>query len=158
MKMNFTLSKNSDEGRFIHSKKGNEEIMIGFYTKETIEELFHSILQRHQEGLEQSKKNSEFVFLLQVPRDKSQPWSSCIDSSQPWLSCIDSSQWLKNKKATFNPKNNKDNNCFQYAITATLNHESIRKPERLSRIEPYVRQYDWKEINFPTGSTDWKKV
>ena len=31
----------------------------------------------------------------------------------------------KNKKATINPKNTKDNNCFQYAITAALNHHNI---------------------------------
>ena len=30
-------------------------------------------------------------------------------------SYIDSPKWLKNKKATINPKNN-DNNCCQYAL------------------------------------------
>ena len=40
-------------------------------------------------------------------------------------SCIDSPRWLKNKKATINPKNN-DGKCFQYAITAALNHEQIK--------------------------------
>ena len=29
---------------------------------------------------------------------------------------------VKNKGVTINPKNNKDNNCFQYAITAALNY------------------------------------
>ena len=31
-------------------------------------------------------------------------------------SYIDSPEWLKNKKATINPKNN-DDKCFQYALT-----------------------------------------
>ena len=31
-------------------------------------------------------------------------------------SYIDSPKWLKNKKATINPKNNGDK-CFQYALT-----------------------------------------
>ena len=31
-------------------------------------------------------------------------------------SYIDSPEWLKNRKATINPKNN-DHNCFQYALT-----------------------------------------
>ena len=31
-------------------------------------------------------------------------------------SYIDSAEWLKNRKATINPKNN-DDNCFQYALT-----------------------------------------
>ena len=36
-------------------------------------------------------------------------------------SYIDSPKWLKNKKATKNPKNN-DGNCFQYALTVALNY------------------------------------
>ena len=41
-------------------------------------------------------------------------------------SYIDSPKWLKNKKATINPKNN-DENCFQYALTVALNYEQIKK-------------------------------
>ena len=37
-------------------------------------------------------------------------------------SYIDSPKWLKNKKATINPKNN-NYKCLQYAFTAALNHE-----------------------------------
>ena len=39
---------------------------------------------------------------------------------------IDSPEWLENKKATINPKSN-DNRCFQYALTASLNHEQIKR-------------------------------
>ena len=39
-------------------------------------------------------------------------------------SYIDSPKWLKNKKATINPKNN-DGRCFQYALTDALNYEKI---------------------------------
>ena len=38
---------------------------------------------------------------------------------------IDSPEWTKNKKATINPKNKKDDKCFQYAITAALNYQQI---------------------------------
>ena len=37
-------------------------------------------------------------------------------------SYIDSTEWLKNKKATINPKNN-DGKYFQFAITEALNDE-----------------------------------
>ena len=50
---------------------------------------------------------------------------------------IDSPQWLKNKKATINPKNN-DHEYFQYA---TLNNEQIKShPERISNIKPFINQ------------------
>ena len=36
-------------------------------------------------------------------------------------SYIDSPEWLKDKRATINPKNI-DDECFKYAITVALNH------------------------------------
>ena len=33
-----------------------------------------------------------------------------------------------------------------------------KKPQRISKIEPFINQYNWKEINFPPDpSKDWKK-
>ena len=42
-------------------------------------------------------------------------------------SCVDSPDWIKNKKATINPINNKDSKCFQHAITVALNYEERKK-------------------------------
>ena len=56
----------------------------------------------------------------------------------------DSPKWLKNKKATINPKNNNDK-YFQYAITVVLNYQNIKNnPERLTKIKPFNDQYNWK--------------
>ena len=38
-----------------------------------------------------------------------------------------SHDWIKNKKATINPINKEDDNCFQYAITVVLDYEEIKK-------------------------------
>ena len=70
---------------------------------------------------------------------------------------IDSPKWIKNKKSTINPKNN-DYKCFQYAVTLALNLDKINShPERISKIKPFIEQYNWKEIDFPATSKDWKK-
>ena len=46
-------------------------------------------------------------------------------------SYIKSPEWLRNKGATINPKNN-DDNCFQYATTVALNQQNIENhPERI---------------------------
>ena len=37
---------------------------------------------------------------------------------------IKSSEWLENKGATINPKNKKDNKCFQYSVILALNYET----------------------------------
>ena len=73
-------------------------------------------------------------------------------------SYIDSSKWVKNKRATINPENKKDDRCFQYAVTVALNHEQIKDhPERISKIKPFIDEYDWKEIDFPSTGKDWKR-
>ena len=73
-------------------------------------------------------------------------------------SYTDSLDWIKNKKATINSINKKDNKCFQHAETAALNHEKIRKhPERITKIKPFINKYKWKETNFSWEKDDWKK-
>ena len=42
-------------------------------------------------------------------------------------SYIDFLNWIKSKKASLNTTNKKDNKYFQYTVTATLNHEEIKK-------------------------------
>ena len=72
-------------------------------------------------------------------------------------SYIDSPKWLKDKKSTVNQKNN-DNKCFQYAVTLALNIDKINDhPERISKVKPFIEKYNWKDIDFPSTSKDWKK-
>ena len=62
-------------------------------------------------------------------------------------SYIDSPTWVKNKGVTINTKNTKNNNCFQYAITAALNYRNIgNHPERISKPGPFINKYNWKDI------------
>ena len=46
----------------MHTRRNNIEIMIGYETDEIIEELFESLLQKYQEGLEERMRRSEFIF------------------------------------------------------------------------------------------------
>ena len=131
MPINFISSKDSDETRNMHTKSDNIEIMMGSEKDDIINELFESLLQKYQEGLEESMRGSEFIFdsvdLLYYNLKE-------ISLNRKGSSYIDSPKWLKNKKATINPKNN-DNNCFQYALTVALNYQNIEKePQRISKI------------------------
>ena len=63
MAINYISSKeDSNETRTMHTKSNNMDIMMGSQTDEIIEELFKSLLQKYQEGLEESMRGSEFVF------------------------------------------------------------------------------------------------
>ena len=117
MSISFISPKDSDETRNMHTKSISIEIMVGSETDKIIEKLLKSFLKRYQR-LEESMKGSEFIFdsvnLLHYHLQKT-------SLKRTGLSYIDSPEWLKNKEATINPKNN-DDNCFQYALTVALNY------------------------------------
>ena len=94
---------------------------------EVIKEFFNSLKNRYQNNLK-SIEDKEFVFdyvyFLYYKCHKINP--SCGGSY------IDSPYWLK--KAAINPINRKDNKCFQYAVSVTLNHEKLKKdPQRITK-------------------------
>ena len=62
MKPKFMLLTDSNEKRMLHTKNDNVENMFSKDADEIIQELFDSLLERYQEGLEQSMKSSGFVF------------------------------------------------------------------------------------------------
>ena len=150
----FIFSKpGSDETRVMHTRSDNEEFMNGSDTDEIIKGLFESFLQKYEENLQEKMKGSDFEFdgvnFLYHDFNKR--------SISRGGSYIDSPKWLKNKKSTINPKNN-DYKCFQYAVTLALNLDEIKNhSERISKIKPFMEQYNWKEIDFPSTSKDWKK-
>ena len=50
------------------------------------------------------------------------------------------------------------NTFYTFSITLALNLDKINShPERISKIKPFIEQYNWKEIGFPSTSNDWKK-
>ena len=152
--INFIFLKlDSDETRVMHTKSDNKEFMNGSDTDEIIKELFKSLLQRYQENLQEKMRGSDFAFdgvnFLYYDFNKI--------SINRGGSYIDSPKLLIDKKSTINPKNN-DYKCFQYAVTLALNLDKINNyPERISKIKPFIEQYNSKDIDFPSTSKDWKK-
>ena len=127
--------------------------MIGKDNDEIIEGLFKSFLQKYEENLQNKMRGSDFEFdgvnFLYYDFNKI--------SLNRGGSYIDSPKWLKDKKSTINPRNN-DDKCFQYAVTLALNLDKTNKhPQRISKIKPFIDQYNWKDIDFPSTSKDWKK-
>ena len=50
-----------------------------------------------------------------------------------------------------NPQN-KDEECFKWAVIAALHHEEIKEDhQRISRLRPYENQYNWKGVEFPVS-------
>ena len=60
-------------------------------------------------------------------------------------------EWTQNKKAVINPQN-KDEECFKWAVIEALHHEEIKhNPERISLLRPYENQHNWKGLEFPVS-------
>ena len=100
-------------------------------------------------------RGSEFVFhCVQSLHYKCHKFN--LNREGPY---VDSPDWIKNKKATINPINKKDNKYFLYAIIVALNHEEIEKdPQRITKIKPFINKYNWKGINYPWERNDLKKI
>ena len=65
-----------------------------------------------------------------------------------------SSEWLRSKKESIT----NEDNCFQNALNDSLDYQTIKThPERISKLKPYINQYNWKDIKFPLDKEDWKK-
>ena len=66
MSINFISFKDSTETCNMHTKSNNIEITVGSETDKITEELFKSLLQRYQEGLEELMKGSEFILIVLI--------------------------------------------------------------------------------------------
>ena len=155
MRIIFVSFIDRNETRVMHTKSNNIEIMNSIDTSDAINELIDSFYKRYQEGLETKMKGSSYIFehidLLEYHLHKI--------SLNRGSSYIESPEWIKNKGVTINPKNNEDNNCFQYAIIAALKYHNIdHYPERISKLKPFINSYNWKDIEFPSYTKDWKKI
>ena len=63
-----------------------------------------------------------------------------------------SPDWIASKKATINPKNEKDNKCFQWSIIAGLNYNKIKEKELKKLLK--FRKVD---TDFSSYQRDWEE-
>ena len=64
-----------------------------------------------------------------------------------------SSECLRNKKEAIID----GDNCFENALNYVLGYQRVKKdPQEISKIKPYISQYNWKDIEFPSHKEDWK--
>ena len=109
MQNNCISTKNFEDARTIYTKSKPVEILMDSNTNAVIDRLIDTTLKRFQQAMKTSIKGSKFthesVGLLYYHFQR-------IDIRRA-ESYIISPDWIANKKATINPKNEKDNKCFQ---------------------------------------------
>ena len=117
-------TKSFDETRTVHPKSRQVEFYMGSDTENITDTLFNTLLQNFPLIQETSnERGSEFIpdsiELLEYELHK----INIIRAE----SYIVSPDWIASKKATTNAKNEKDNKCFQWSITAGLNYNIIKE-------------------------------
>ena len=136
-----SLKPGSDETRIMHTKSDNEESMNDRDTDEVIKLLFELFLQKYEENLQEKMKGSDFEFdvvnFLYYDFNKTSIYRGG--------SYINSPKW-----SYFGAT---------YAVTLALNLDNTdNHPEGISKIKPFINKYNWKDIDFPAMSKDWKKI
>ena len=86
-------------------------------------------MQKYQEGLEEKKKEKVNLFLIVLILLHHNLHKISLNRVGSYMHFP---QWLKNEKATINPKNNEDK-CFQYAVIAALNYQNIKKKKKINK-------------------------
>jgi hypothetical protein len=94
-------------------------------------------------------RGSNWIFRSVVRMDIS------IDKFQPWggSSWIDLPAWVKATKSVVNPQNKEDNECFKWAITASL-YPIKKNSNRVSNYEENAKNFCWDGVNFPATRKD----
>ena len=111
------VNKNTEEFYPLYIHSGNSKVYIGSETSMVVDDLFKSLLDDYRFSLRTKMKKSNLTY------DRVRAFYyklHKISINRGGGSFIDSRDWIKNKKATMNPKNKNDDQCMQYAIVALL--------------------------------------
>ena len=122
IRVNFISSKDTGETHNIYVWSDNKIFIWCSHTDNSIRGLFLSFLVNYQKELKiisASGLNFESVELMDYKLHKVR--------LKRGGSYIKSPEWLLYKRAEINPKNEKDDKCFQYALTLALNYNEIKK-------------------------------
>ena len=149
MQNNFISDKKFEDTRTIYAASKPVEIFMGSNTENAVDTLFNAILDRIQQAIETLNERGsgfihEIVALLCYYFQKTD-----IKRGESYIMSPD---WIVSKKATINPKNEKDNECFKWSIIAGLNYNKINEKE-LKKIEKFKRV----DTNFSSYQRDWEE-
>ena len=127
MSVNFISSNDTGEIHTFFVWSDNEEVRSGNEIDDIIKRLIKSFLTNYQNEEKILRNGSNFVFesvdLLSYHIHKTK--------LKKGKSYIKSPEWILNKRATINQKN-ENNKCFQHSITVALNDQNIgNHPERI---------------------------
>ena len=148
----FKKIKHEDKDFSLHKRdwenfeQNNESMAIDIlFSSKDSEEI--TLLYKSEYNLERENK----VLLLMINDDDNEKYYYFAVKSKLELY---SSEWLRSKKESIT----NEDNCFQNALNDSLDYQKIKKDlQKISKLKPYINQYNWKGIKFLSDKEDWKK-
>ena len=143
----------SDDGIIEKFAKSNPiTVLHGSNIRDIINEAYNTLKQSF-EKISNALNDSDYLFHGIV--------SLIVDIHEVELirggSYIKLPEWIENKHAVLNPKND-DDECFKWAVIQALHHEEIGKdPQRINKLKPFVLRYNWDGIKFPATTNQISK-
>ena len=142
-------TKNFEDTCDVYSTRKPIEIFMGVDIDDTIDRLFDTLLQRFQKATETLNANGsgftdENIALMYYNFMKKD-----IRRAESY---VKSPNWIANKGATINPKNEKDNKCFQWSIISGLNYNKIKEKE-LKKLLKFKRV----DTDFSSHQREWEE-
>ena len=149
MQINCISTKHFKDTHTIYTKGEPVEIFMGSNRNDVIDRLFDTTLKRFQKAIKTSIKGSEFnhesvgslYYHFQI-----------IDIRRA-ESYIISPNWIVSKKATINPKNEKDNKCFRWSLISGLNYNKTKEKDLKKILKSKTFDTD-----FSSHQRDWENV
>ena len=143
------FTKSFEDTCTIHVKSEPVETYMGSDTENVIDTLFNTLLQIFSRAQKTSnERGSQFipdsVELLYYAFQRID-----IRRAESYIMAPD---WISSKKATINPKNEKDNKRFQWSIISGLNYNKIKEKELKKLLK--FRRFD---TDFSSYQRDWEE-
>ena len=125
--------------RTFYDKYKTIEMRSGENTDDIIIKLLESFLENYEREENILRNGSDSVF-------------DGVNSTLAYFHTIE-----LRRGSSYNPQNRNGNCCFTYSIIAALHHQDIsHDPQRITKLKPYISDYNWKDIDFAAGSKKYK--
>ena len=133
---NFEQNNESIALNVLFSLQNNEEIALVYESEHNFKRENNAVLLMTNDNDDDDDSEKYYHFAV---KNKTELFSP---------------EWLRSKKeAIIN-----GDKCFQNALNDALDYQRIKKdPQKIQKIKPYISQYNWKNIQFPSNKEDWKK-
>ena len=124
-------------------EQNNESIALNvLFSSQASEEI--TLVYKSEHNLEQEN----MVLLLMINDDDDEKYYYFAVKRKLELY---SSEWLRSKKESVT----NEYNCFQNVLNDSLDYQRIKNdPQKISNLRPFINQYNWKGIKFPSDKED----